>query len=164
MERVAALLVLCGPNDRFRRMGEIPARKIRRRIGLHPGDVVQQFEAELLHGKADRMNHMARPANPNLAVGLERALARREPRTIEFVVGIGPARFVPVALIYAHHAPRVAGDAVVGEKIRRVGENQVHAAFRNRRENLQAVALINLDVVRSVVEHGLRQPQCGQSG
>jgi hypothetical protein len=49
----------------------------------------------------------------------------------------------------------VAGDAVVGEEVGRVGEDEVDAGFRNRGQNFEAVALIDFDVVLGVVEDGL---------
>ena len=53
VESVAALFILGGPDNCFGGVGEIAAREIWRRVGLDPGDVVQQFEIELLHGEAD---------------------------------------------------------------------------------------------------------------
>src|SRR5712692_5473031 len=75
MEGVAGLLALRGPDDRLGGVGEVPAGKVGRRVGLHPGDVVQQLEAKLLHGKADRVDDVAGAADPDGAVRLEHALA-----------------------------------------------------------------------------------------
>jgi len=46
----------------------------------------------------------------------------------------------------------VTGDAVVREEIGRVGENHVHGVFREERKKLQAIALINIDLMLRVVE------------
>ena len=44
VEGVAALFVFGGPDDGFGGVGEIAAREIGWRVGLDPGDVVQEFE------------------------------------------------------------------------------------------------------------------------
>jgi len=75
VEFVAALLIARGPDDGFGGVGEIAAGEIGRRIGLDPGDVVEELEAELLHGEADGMDDVAGAADPDGAVGLEDALA-----------------------------------------------------------------------------------------
>ncbi len=157
VESVAALFVFCGPDDGFGGVGEIAAGKIGRRVGLDPGDVVQEFEIELLHGEADGMDYVAGAADPNRSVGLEDALAGGEPCAVEFVVCVGAARTVPIAFVDADHAAGVAGDSVVGEEVGRVGENQVHAGFGNFCEDFEAVALENFDVMFWVVEDGRRQ-------
>jgi len=154
VEGVAALFVFCGPNDCFGGVGEIAAGEIGRRVGLDPGDVVQEFKIKLLHGEADGMDYVAGAADPNCSVGLEDALAGGEPCAVEFVVCVGAARTVPIAFVDADHAAGMAGDSVVGKKIRRVGENQVHAGFGNFGEDFEAVALENFDVMFWVVEDG----------
>lgn len=154
VELMATLLIFCGPDDCFGGVGEIAAGEIGRRVGLDPGDVVQEFEIKLLHGEADGMDYVAGAADPNGSVGLEDALAGGEPEAVEFMVCVGAARTVPIAFVDADHAPGVAGDPVVGEKIRRVGENQVHAFFGNFCEDFEAVALENFDVMFWVVEDG----------
>ena len=85
VEGVARLFVARGPDDGFGGVGEIAASKIGRRIGLDPGNVVEEFEAELLHGKADGMNDVGGAADPDGAVGFEDALAGGEPGAIEIV-------------------------------------------------------------------------------
>jgi hypothetical protein len=49
MEGVARLGVFGGPDDVFGGVGEVAAGKIGRRIGLDPGNVVEELEAELLY-------------------------------------------------------------------------------------------------------------------
>ena len=65
---VAAFLVLGGPDEGFGGVGEIAAGKIGRRIGLDPGNVIEKFEAELLHGESDGVNDVGSAGNPNGAV------------------------------------------------------------------------------------------------
>ena len=152
VEGVAALFVFGGPDDGFGGVGEIAAGEIGRRVGFDPGDVVEEFEIKLLHGEADGMNYVAGAADPNRSVGLEDALASCKPCAVEFMVGVGAARSVPIAFVDADHASGVAGDSVVGEEIGRVGENQVHAGFGNFCQDFQAVALEDFDVMFGVVE------------
>ena len=86
-------------------------------------NVVEQLETELLHGEADGVDDVAGAADPNGAVGFENALAGGEPGTIEFVIFSSAAGAVPRAFVDADHFAGVAGDAAVGEEIRRVGED-----------------------------------------
>src|SRR5579872_3023644 len=123
IEFVAGLFVARGPDDGFGSVGEVAAGEVGRRIGLDPGNVVEQLEAELLHGEADGMDDVAGAADPNGAVGFEYALAGGEPGAIEFMIFSGAARAVPRAFVDADHFAGVAGDAAVGEEIRRVGED-----------------------------------------
>jgi len=48
----------------------------------------------------------------------------------------------------------VAGDAVVGEEVGRVGEDEVDAGCGDGGEDVEAVALEDFDVVLGVVEDG----------
>ena len=143
IEGVAALFVFGGPDDGFGGVGEIAAGEIGRRIGLDPGDVVEDLEAELLHGEADGMDDVAGAADPDGAVGLEDALAGGEPGAVEFMVGVGAAGMVPFAFVDADHAAGVAGDAAVGEEIGRVGEDEVDGVFGNGGEDFEAIALVD---------------------
>jgi len=154
---VPALLIFRRPDNRLGSMREIAARKIRRRIRLHPTNVVQQFKFKLLHGEADGVDHMAGPANPNRAVRLQNALASRQPGPIKFVIRIRPTRAIPLALVHADHLPRMAGNSIVRKKVRRVRKNQIHAIHRHSRKNIEAIALINPDVVLVIAKNGLRQ-------
>ena len=65
VEGVAGLFVLGGPDKGFGGMGEVAAGEIGRRIGLDPGNVVEELEAELLHGEADAMNDVSRAGDPD---------------------------------------------------------------------------------------------------
>jgi len=169
IEFVARLGIFRGPDDGLGCVREVAAGKIGRGIGLHPGNIIKQLESELLHGEADGMNHVARAAYPDGAVRFQHALAGGEPLAIELMnlvipdpnrVKIGAGQFVPIALVDAHHAAGVARDAVVREKIRRVGENQVDRVRRNLGEDFQAIALINFDAMRGIVKN--RRGQLGR--
>ena len=121
-----------------------------RRIGFFPGDVVQDFVAELLQGVADGKNDVMRAAHPNRAVGLEHALASQKPFAVELVVQFRSAGFIPVAFVHLHHAAGVAGDAAVGEEIGRVGKDGVEAAGIsmpgiNGVQQLQTISVIEAD-------------------
>src|SRR5438876_9431639 len=94
MEGVARLGVFGGPDDGLGSVSEIAAGEIGRRIGLDPGNVVEELEAELLHGEADGMDDVGGAGDPDGAVGLQDALAGGEPGSVEFVnlVKSGPYR------------------------------------------------------------------------
>ena len=163
VEGVARFGVFGGPDDGFGRVGEVAAGEIGRRIGLDPGNVVEELEAELLHGEADGMDDVGGAGNPEGAVGLQDALASGEPGAIEFVdifnsgpyrAKVGAAGFVPFAFVDADHAAGVAGDAAVGEEIGRVGEDEVDGGFGDFLEDFEAVALVDAEVVFGVVEGG----------
>ena len=158
IEFVAGLFVVRGPDDGFGGVSEVAAGQIGRRIGLDPGNVVEKLEAELLHGEADGMNDVAGAADPNGAVGFENTLAGGEPGAIEFVIFSGAAGAVPCAFVDADHFAGVAGDAAVGEEIRRVGEEEVDTGFGGKGgEDFEAVALVDFDVMFWVVKDGLGQ-------
>ena len=154
VEGVAGFFVASGPDDGFGGVGEIAARKIGRRVGLDPGNVVEEFEAELLHGKADGMDDAGGAADPDGAVGFENALAGSEPGAIEFVIDFGAFGFVPGAFVDADHASGVAGDAAVGEEVGRIGEDEVDGGFGDGGEDFEAIALVEADVVLAVVVDG----------
>ncbi len=154
IEGVARFGVFRGPDDGFSGMGEVAAGEIRRRIGLDPGNVVEELEAELLHGEADGMDDVGGAGDPEGAVGLQDALAGGEPGAVEFVIGIRAFGFVPVAFVDADHASGVAGDAAVREEIGRVGEDEVDGGFGDFFEDFEAVALEDAEVMFGVVEGG----------
>ena len=129
IEDVLALLVLGGPEDGFGGVGEVAAAQVGGRIGFFPGDVVENLAAELLQGVADGEDDVVGAGDPEGAVGLEDALAAAEPFGVELVVQFRAAGAVPIALVHAHHASGVAGDAAVGEEIGRVGKDAIEPAF-----------------------------------
>ena len=64
----------------------------------------------------------------------------------------------------ADHFAGVAGDAAVGEKVRRVGEDEVDGGFGNLGEEFEAVAVVDAEVVFGVVEGGGGQSIGGEFG
>lgn len=125
-----AFLVARGPEESFGGMGEVTAAQVGRGIRLLPGDVVENFVAKLLQRVPDGKNDVMGAAHPNGAVGLQHTLAAPEPFQVKLVVEFGSAGFVPIAFVHLDHAAGVAGDAAVGEEIRRVGKYGVKPAFR----------------------------------
>jgi len=69
VEGVARFFVAGSPDDGFSGVGEIATGEVGRRVGLDPGDVVEELEAELLHGEADGVNDVGGAGNPEGAVG-----------------------------------------------------------------------------------------------
>jgi len=149
---VVGLFVFGGPDNGFGGVGEIAAGEIGRWVGLYPGDVVEKLEAELLHGEADAMDNVGGARDPDGAVGLKDALAGSQPGSVELVIEIGTAGFVPFAFVYGDHFAGVAGDAAVGEEVGRVGEDEVDGGRRDLGEEVEAVALVDAEVVFFVVE------------
>jgi hypothetical protein len=123
----------------FGGVGEVAAGKIGRRIGLDPGNVVEELEAELLHGESDRMDDVGGAGNPDGAVGLEDTLSGGEPGAVEFVIGIGVTGFVPCGFVDPDHFAGVAGDAAVGEEVGRVGEDEVDGILRDGGEDMMTI-------------------------
>jgi len=154
VEGVAGLFVFGGPDDGFGGVGEIAAGEIGRRIGLDPGDVVEELEAELLHGEADGVDDVGGAGDPDGAVGFEDAPASGEPGSVEGMIGVGTVGFVPGALVDGDHLAGVAGDAAVGEEVRGVGEDEVDGGSGNLGEDVEAVALVDAEVMFGVVEGG----------
>src|SRR5438552_1217515 len=152
MEGVARLGVFGGPDDGFGGVSEVAAGKIGRSIGLDPGNVVEELEAELLHGEADGMDDVRSAGNPNGTVGFEDTLGGSEPGRVELMIGVRTAGFVPCAFIDADHLAGVAGDAAVGEEIGRVGKDEVDRRFGDEGEEFEAVAMVDAEVMFGVVE------------
>src|SRR5579862_3892427 len=75
-------------------------------------------------------------------------------KPVPYRVKVRTGQFVPLAFIDADHAAGVAGDAVVGEEVGRVGEDEVDAGCGDGGEDVEAVALEDFDVVLGVVEDG----------
>ncbi len=69
------VFVFARPEDGFSGMGEITAGEIGRGVVFVPDNVIKNFITQLLEGKADGINDMARSAHPDCAIGLEKALA-----------------------------------------------------------------------------------------
>ena len=70
------------------------------------------------------------------------------------MIFIGALGFVPIAFVDADHFAGVAGDAAVGEEVRRVGKDEVDGIFGEGGEDFEAVALVEGDVVFFVVVNG----------
>jgi hypothetical protein len=74
-------------------------QKTRDGAEVYPGNVVEELEAELLHGEADGVDDVGGAGDPEGAVGFEDALASGEPGAVEFVIGGGALGFVPGAFV-----------------------------------------------------------------
>src|SRR5258708_39430815 len=75
------------------------------------------------------------------------------------MVDVWVCRFVPITFVEGDHFSGVAGDAAVGEEVRRVGEDEVDGMVRNFFQEFEAVSFIKADMVFGVVEDGY-----GESG
>ena len=110
VEIMRNFLAFSCPQNKFRRMGEKPARKIRRRIRLCPSDAIQNAEVQLVQHLRNRKNIVVSARNPDCAVVLQMRAAGRNPLAVEVVVLFKALRFVPAALVHAHLLPRLNGD------------------------------------------------------
>jgi len=70
------------------------------------------------------------------------------------VIGVGASGFVPGAFVDGDHFAGVAGDAAVGEEVGRVGEDEVDGGGGELGEEVEAVGLVDAEVVLGVVESG----------
>ena len=95
---------------------------------------------------------MGGAGDPDGAVGFEDALRGGEPGFVEGVIGVGALGDVPGAFVDGDYFAGVAGDAAVGKKIRGVGEDEVDGGRGDLGEDVEAVALVDAEVVFGVVE------------
>ena len=58
----------------------------------------------------------------------------------------------------------MAGDAAVGEEVRRVGEDEVDGVVGNFFEEFEAIAVIEADVVFGIIENGGREIRDERAG
>ena len=69
------------------------------------------------------------------------------------MVQLCSSRFVPFAFVHFHHFARLASNAAVRKKVRRVGKNGVETSFRigasGGFQNIKAIALVNPRIFRS---------------
>jgi len=96
-------------------------------------------------------------------LGFQDALRGGEPGAVELMdifnsgpyrAKVGAAGFVPITFVDGDHFAGVAGDAAVGEEVGRVGEDEVDGIFGDGGEDIEAVALVEAEVVFGVVECG----------
>ena len=82
------------------------------------------------------------------------------------MIGVGALGDVPGAFVDGDHFAGVAGDAAVGEEVGRVGEDEVDGGRGDLVEDVEAVALVDAEVVFGVVENqalrGLRETGVGR--
>jgi len=155
IKTVFALLVLGRPQHGLGAMGEVAAAQVRWRVGFFPRDVVENLEAQLLHGVTDGENNMVCAGHPERSIRFEHTLAAAQPFQIKLVIQIRAAGFIPSALVHLDPLSAPAGSATVGEKIRWIGKNSIEAPlgiFRlNSVEDLEGIPLKNPDAAGGVV-------------
>ena len=113
------------PQKRFVGVREVAAGEVRRRVGLVPRDVVEDFETQGLQCETDRIDVVRSARNPDGSVGLEQTTALAQPLRVELVDLRGRDAFIPVAFVNGNHLPVLAGDATARQKIWWVGEYQI---------------------------------------
>jgi len=90
VEGVAGLFVLGGPDEGFGGVGEVAAGEIGRRIGLDPGNVVEELEAELLHGEATEWMTWEVPETQMEPLGLRTRCAAASQERLNSWLASGP--------------------------------------------------------------------------
>ena len=83
--------------------------------------------------------------NPQRPAVFQHPAARPNPVAVKFIILLRPVAFVPFALVHAGAFSRVAGKAVVGKVVWRVGENQINASFGKRIEDFDCIAVEQSD-------------------
>ena len=137
-----ALLRLCSPQYNFCRVSECSASQIRRRIGFFPNDVIQQTIPVLQESHAYARIDMQSAADPDSASRLQDPLALRYPLQIELMVSIYALTFIPFPLIYTHHFPCGACDAIIRQLIRRISPDTIHAFIGQLRQQVKCVVMV----------------------
>ena len=117
------------PQDIFSGMGEVPTRKVRRRVGLDPGYAVEDLVPEFSEAAGDREDVVVGATYPDGAVGFQFVAAGFEPGAVESVVFFESFGFIPCTFVYRDHPSVLYADASVGEVIRRVGEDHIELEF-----------------------------------
>ena len=134
-------------------MGEVAAGKIGRGVGLDPGNVVEELEAELLHGEADAVDDVGGAGDPDGAVGFEDPLGGGEPGAVEFVIRSGPRDLSQAPLLTETILP--AWQVMPPLERKYGGSAKTRSTgFGDGLEDFEAVALVDAEVVFFVVEGG----------
>src|SRR5690606_35657148 len=102
-------------DEELGRVGEVAAGQVGSGVRLVPGDGVENVEAELLHGEADREDHVVGAGNPYRSRRLEDALDLFEPPALEGVILRQAARRIPLPLVHRCPPAALTGEAAVGE-------------------------------------------------
>ena len=145
VEVIFRLLALAAPQQRLMRIGEARAAKVRHRIGFAPDDIVQDPEAEILQDRADAIDVVIAADHPQTAVGLQNALALRQPGPCEIVVSQEAFEAIPLVgdgIDMAAVGPvEIAAEL---EIVGRIGKDEIDAGIGQLAQPLHAVTIENL--------------------
>jgi hypothetical protein len=123
-------------------VGEAGALEVGHRVGLAPDDVVEDPEAQVLHGHADAEDVVIAADHPDRAVVLQDAAGGLQPFAGELVIGREALELVPVVVnrvdLGIVRTQQVAAQLKI---VGRVGENQVDRLLGQGVHRLDAVAL-----------------------
>jgi hypothetical protein len=141
VEGVAAVLRARAPQQGLMGVGEAPAAEIRHRIGLAPDDVVEHPESQILQDRADAVDVVIAPDDPERAVWLQQPPRPVEPSPGEAIV-LGKAGEAIPGRVDAVDPAVVGAEQLAAELqvIGRIGEDQVDRPRRQPRHYLDAVA------------------------
>lgn len=134
VEIMRGLGIVSGPKDVFCGMSEVPAGKIWGRVGLYPGDAVENLVSEFREAAGDREDIVVCSAYPDGAVGFQFVAAGFKPGAVKLVVFFKAFGLVPGAFVYGDHLSALYAYASVGEMVRRVREDHVKLEFKGIKE------------------------------
>ena len=137
---------------------EEPPAQVRGRVRLEPADIIQDMEPKHLQGEPAGIGRMVRSADPDGALVLEHPSAGPDPGEMKLEIFRYPCTRVPGSLIHGSPSPAPAGEAAVGEVVRRVGEYEIYRFLRHSVQQLDAVATIESESItgeiRGIAVHG----------
>ncbi len=134
IENVLGFFGFARPQQGLMTCGEEAARQIRRRIGLIPCDVIQNFIAQELQRVTAGVDGVIGAANPNRAFGFQHALAGGNPVHVKLEIFFQPLAFVPLAFVDAGALSGMHREAVIGKHVGRIGEHHVEMIFGELRQ------------------------------
>ena len=107
-------LLLTRPQNIFCRVCEISAGEIGGRIGLYPGDAVENLEIQLSQAAGNGEDVVICSAYPDGTIGFQMLTAGCQPCFIKFVVLLKSLGLIPLAFVHRHGNAALYADAAVG--------------------------------------------------
>lgn len=137
---VWTLGILSCPDDELRRVSEVTAGDVGRRVGLNPCHDVENLETQFGEAVGYGEDIVIGAGNPDGSVLLQLVAAKAYPSLVEFVDFLGRATSVPFALVDADYFSSLHRYSVVGEEVWRVGKYHVEMEIELR-EQFKGIAM-----------------------
>ena len=113
------------PDDELGGVGEETARDVDRRIGLLPGNHVQNPVAKFRETISHREDVVVRPRNPDSAIVLQFVSTQAEPFHVELLHLFGRLTLVPIPFVHTNNLAALQAYAAIAEKVGRVRKYHV---------------------------------------